>query len=126
MALARELALIESPSNRPETQGPVFDRLAEVMAEAGLRTRRLEGRVSGGQLYAAPARPRPPGAQLIIGHVDTVWPVGTLADMPVELRDGKLHGPGVYDMKAGLVLALHAGARNLLAAIFNVPRQINI
>lgn len=108
MALARELALIESPSNRPETQGPVFDRLAAAMEEAGLRTRRLPGRLSGGQLYAAPARPRPATAQLVVGHVDTVWPVGTLADMPVELRDGKLHGPGVYDMKAGLVQGIYA------------------
>ena len=68
MALARELALIESPSNRPETQGPVFDRLAAAMEEAGLRTRRLSGRASGGHLFAAPARPRGSGAQLVVGH----------------------------------------------------------
>jgi glutamate carboxypeptidase len=108
VALARELALIESPSNRPETQGPVFDRLAAAMEEAGLRTRRLSGRTSGGQLFAAPARPRGSGAQLVVGHVDTVWPVGTLAGMPVELKDGHLHGPGVYDMKAGLVQGVYA------------------
>ncbi|HEX3131136.1 MAG TPA: M20 family metallopeptidase [Thermoanaerobaculia bacterium] len=108
VALARELAVIESPSNRPETQGPVFDRLAAALEDAGLRTRRLPGRTSGGQLFAAPARPRQSGAQLVVGHVDTVWPVGTLAEMPVELRDGRLHGPGVYDMKAGLVQGVYA------------------
>jgi glutamate carboxypeptidase len=111
VALARELALIESPSNRPETQGPVFDRLAAALEESGLRTRRLSGRTSGGQLWAAPPRghrPRPAGAQLVIGHVDTVWPVGTLETMPVELRDGRLYGPGVYDMKAGLVQGVWA------------------
>jgi glutamate carboxypeptidase len=107
-ALARDLALLESPSHQPETQGPVFDRLAEALEEAGLRTRRLSGRTSGGQLYAAPARPRPAGAQLVLGHVDTVWPVGTLTSMPVELRDGRLYGPGVYDMKAGLVQGVYA------------------
>jgi glutamate carboxypeptidase len=111
-ALARELALLESPSHRPEMQGPVFDRLAEALEEAGLRTRRLSsrlpGRHSGGQLYAAPLHPRPSGAQLVIGHVDTVWPVGTLASMPVEMRDGRLYGPGVYDMKAGLVQGVYA------------------
>ncbi len=108
MALARELALLESPSNQPETQGPVFDRLAAALEDAGLRTRRLSGRTSGGQLFAAPPRPRRPGTQLVIGHVDTVWPVGTLAGMPVELKDGRLHGPGVYDMKAGLVQGIYA------------------
>ncbi len=107
VALARELALIESPSNQPGTQQPVFDLLAAALEAAGLRTRRLQGKVSGGQLWAAPPRPRS-GAQLVIGHVDTVWPMGTLATLPVELRDGKLHGPGVYDMKAGLVQGVFA------------------
>lgn len=45
---------------------------------------------------------------LLLGHFDTVWPVGTLARMPCTERDGKLHGPGAFDMKAGIVLALHA------------------
>lgn len=107
-ALARELALLESPSDRPETQGAVFDLLAAALEESGLRTRRLRGTISGGQLWAAPARPRPSGAQLVVGHVDTVWPVGTLAGMPAEIRDGRLHGPGVYDMKAGLVQGVYA------------------
>lgn len=111
MALARELALLESPSHDPAAQGPVFDRLAAALEEAGLRTRRLKGRASGGQLYAAPPRPRSPrssGVQLVIGHVDTVWPSGTLETMPVELRDGRLYGPGIYDMKAGLVQGVFA------------------
>lgn len=45
---------------------------------------------------------------LLLGHFDTVWPVGQLARMPVELRDGRLHGPGVYDMKAGIAVGLLA------------------
>jgi glutamate carboxypeptidase len=112
VALVRELAVLESPSHDPAAQGPVFDRLAAALEESGLRTRRLQGRISGGQLYAAAPRGRPSGAQLgsqlIIGHVDTVWPVGTLVGMPVELRGGRLYGPGVYDMKAGLVQGVYA------------------
>jgi glutamate carboxypeptidase len=46
--------------------------------------------------------------QLLLGHVDTVWPHGTLETMPVESKDGCLHGPGVYDMKGGLVQAVFA------------------
>ena len=48
------------------------------------------------------------GAQLLIGHCDTVWPVGTLATMPVEIRDGSLWGPGTFDMKGGLVQGIFA------------------
>lgn len=45
---------------------------------------------------------------LLIGHYDTVWPEGTLADMPFRVHDGKVTGPGVYDMKAGLVTGIWA------------------
>jgi glutamate carboxypeptidase len=45
---------------------------------------------------------------LVLGHFDTVWPVGQISRMPVEQRDGRLYGPGVLDMKAGLAIALTA------------------
>ncbi len=112
-ALLRDLAGLESPSLDPASQEPVFARLAAELAASGLRTRRLPGRTSGGQLWAVRSRRRrnPSGrtpAQLLLGHCDTVWPAGTLAAMPVEVRDGRLHGPGVYDMKGGLVIGIFA------------------
>jgi glutamate carboxypeptidase len=110
--LLRRLALIESPSLVPETQGPVFDLLTEALAGAGYRARRLPGTPGngdGGQLFALPAaRRRGRGAQLLLGHVDTVWEEGTLARMPVTLADGRLSGPGVFDMKGGLTQAVFA------------------
>ena len=45
---------------------------------------------------------------LLLGHLDTVWPVGTLARMPWRVDDGWAYGPGVLDMKAGVVMALTA------------------
>ena len=45
---------------------------------------------------------------LVLGHFDTVWPVGQLERMPLVRRDGKLHGPGIFDMKAGVVQLLFA------------------
>lgn len=45
---------------------------------------------------------------LLLGHLDTVWPMGTLAKLPFRVTKGKAFGPGVYDMKAGVVMALHA------------------
>ena len=47
---------------------------------------------------------------LIVGHHDTVFPVGTVAARPFAVRDGKATGPGVFDMKAGIVQAIHAVA----------------
>jgi glutamate carboxypeptidase len=108
-ALLRDLALLESPSNEPATQEPVFARLAAALEASGMRARRLPGRKTGGQLWAVPReRRRGTPAQLLIGHCDTVWPVGTVERMPVEIRDGRLAGPGVYDMKAGLVQGIFA------------------
>ncbi len=45
---------------------------------------------------------------LLLGHFDTVYPMGTLANMPCDLREGRLYGPGVLDMKSGVALMLYA------------------
>lgn len=47
---------------------------------------------------------------LLLGHQDTVWPIGTLARIPFSVDDGILRGPGCFDMKTGVVMALHAVA----------------
>ena len=46
------------------------------------------------------------GGTLLLGHIDTVWPVGTLADRPWRLEGGRASGPGVFDMKAGIVVGM--------------------
>jgi glutamate carboxypeptidase len=51
-----------------------------------------------------------PRRVLVLGHHDTVWPLGSLATHPFEVRDGVLRGPGCLDMKAGLVMAFRAVA----------------
>jgi len=53
-------------------------------------------------------RKKLPGRILAVGHSDTVWPVGTLAHMPFRDENGRLWGPGIFDMKAGLVLFVEA------------------
>jgi glutamate carboxypeptidase len=117
----KSLVLAESPSTEPETQRQVFELLAEPLRELGFESRFLRGRRSGGQLYARPShRRRGSKAQLLLGHCDTVWPVGTLARMPLVVENNIMRGPGVYDMKAGLaqiVFALRA-----LAALEHEPR----
>ena len=99
------LALAESPSLEPETQRGPFAILAAraragglpSSAACGARARAITS--TRGRGSAAAARPR----QLLLGHMDTVWPVGTLAEMPLHEEDGLLFGPGVADMKGGLV-----------------------
>jgi glutamate carboxypeptidase len=48
------------------------------------------------------------GQILLLGHFDTVWPVGTLARMPLKEHDGRLHGPGIFDMKSGIAVSMLA------------------
>jgi glutamate carboxypeptidase len=112
IAFLLELARAESPSTVPESQAAVQALLQEALEEIAFKVELFRGQESGGQLYA-----RPPGwreeatRQLLLGHTDTVWPLGTLRQMPVAVRGNRIVGPGVYDMKAGLtqmVFALRA------------------
>ncbi|NJD19620.1 MAG: M20 family metallopeptidase, partial [Gemmatimonadetes bacterium] len=79
------------------------------LEELGFRVTLRAGRSTGGLLLARPrGRARGRAVQLLVGHTDTVWPVGTLADMPLREEDGRLHGPGAFDMKAGITLMIFA------------------
>jgi glutamate carboxypeptidase len=106
------LVLAESPSTEPGSQDEVLRTLSEALIEIGYAAWCVPGRRSGGHLYARPGvRGRRAPVQLLLGHCDTVWPLGTLGEMPVEVKDSVVTGPGVYDMKGGLaqiVFALQA------------------
>lgn len=107
--LLERLVLCESPSQDPGAQASVMRLLVESFASRAYRPQVLSGTQSGGMLLAMPGeRPRGQAHQLILGHCDTVWPVGTLETMPVRTEDGTFWGPGSYDMKAGLVQGLFA------------------
>jgi glutamate carboxypeptidase len=107
--LLRRLALAESPSDNPAAVAPVLAMLTAELERMGMAVRRFRGRVSAGTLFA---RPRPRNAerplQLLVGHCDTVWPVGTIGRMPVRVEGETVRGPGVFDMKGGLVQMLYA------------------
>jgi len=104
-----ELASLESPTDVPESQAPVQASLARALEERDMRVRRVRGRLTGGLLYARPRRrSRGLPAQLLIGHSDTVWPIGTTGTMPVVVENGHVRGPGTFDMKAGLVQGVFA------------------
>jgi len=109
VALVQQLAAIETPSTVPESHRPLFTRLSEVFARFAYTAHHIPGQQSGGQMFAQPQhRARRQPVQLILGHSDTVWPLGTLKEMPLEVGEGTIRGPGVYDMKGGLVQMLYA------------------
>ena len=61
------------------------------------------------------------GQILVLGHLDTVYPIGTIAKMPFRVRGGRAWGPGTFDMKGGLVMAL--AAVDALRAVGAGPRK---
>lgn len=103
------VASLESPTDVLESQEPVQRHFAEALQERGFSVRKIPGRRTGGHLYARPAaRARGRPGQLLVGHTDTVWPLGTLKSMPVVVEDGHVKGPGTFDMKAGIVQGIFA------------------
>lgn len=109
LQLLERLTLIESPSSDAGSQLPVQQLIAAQFQELGYRVRPLSGRRTGGALFAVPAcRTRGRPVQLLLGHYDTVWPVGTLRDMPFQVEGNIVRGPGVFDMKGGIVQILYA------------------
>ncbi|MCB9293748.1 MAG: M20 family metallopeptidase [Lewinellaceae bacterium] len=102
-AFLRGLAALETPSRDPQAQDALFEILAAKFRGLGFKCLRMPGRQTGGYLLARPARrQRGRPVQLLIGHGDTVWEKGTLEKMPIGQENGRLSGPGIFDMKAGL------------------------
>jgi len=105
--LLRRLVLSESPSLVPAAQDEILGVLTTELKALDLEVEYVPGQETGGHLLAR-AQSKVEGAQLLIGHCDTVWPLGTLDHMPLEIDDGRMRGPGVYDMKAGLTQIIFA------------------
>jgi len=106
----RALVEIESPSDDPAAVNRANDFVADLAGDlAGGRARRHRQTTFGDllELRFGPLRSKRKPL-LLLGHLDTVWPLGTLRSMPWREADGRLWGPGVLDMKAGVVMALAA------------------
>ncbi len=108
VALLSELVAAESPSDAPETQAGPLGILTEQFERLGYHVQYTPGTRTGGYLIAHhPAAGERP-SQLLLGHCDTVWPAGTLAEMPLEVDGDILRGPGSFDMKGGLAQGIFA------------------
>ena len=105
--MVRDLAAIESPSGDVAALERCATRLVESLERAGGAVTRPRYSADAGAHIQADW-PGNGSHVLILGHFDTVYPLGQLQRQPVEVRDGRLFGPGVYDMKAGLAMAVCA------------------
>jgi glutamate carboxypeptidase len=122
VTLLERLVAIESPSQDPVTHAPAFALLETELKRAGFAVRYLGGKNASRHMLAHPvARRKGRPLQLLLGHIDTVWPVGTLVDMPMHRDADQIAGPGAYDMKAGLVQALFA-----LEAAYAVAGELEV
>jgi glutamate carboxypeptidase len=116
LALLRKMVEIESPSDDKAAVDRMGAFLAEVFERFGGRVTFYPQEAAGNHLKAEFAGGAPGGASdradarpvLLLGHFDTVWPMGTLAQMPFQIKDGRAFGPGVYDMKAGIAMMIFA------------------
>jgi glutamate carboxypeptidase len=113
-------ALLEELSGWVRLETPTMDagavnRLMDVcereLAGAGAQLTRLPGRDGyGDTLVARTPGPKGDGSKpiLVAGHLDTVWATGTLDAMPLRVDGDRAFGPGIFDMKAGSLIAFHA------------------
>ncbi len=115
------LVRLESPTTDKAAVDRCGAELARRLEQIGGRVTRLTRQTRGDHLLAEFGC----GASqvLLLGHFDTVWPVGQLERMPLVRSNGRLHGPGIFDMKAGIAAAMLA-ARALLETGTTLSRRL--
>lgn len=124
----RELVEIESPSDNKQAVDRVAALIASKFESAGGRVRLHPSHDFGDSLqvdFAAGENQTSRKPVLLLGHYDTVYPLGTLAGMACKIENGRLRGPGVLDMKSGIALMLHA-IKALQAWHGALPRPVTV
>ena len=106
--LTEEIINVDSPSNDIAGIQKVADILSAKMREIGMQTRQRDSGKQGMALIGE--LPGEEGLQpvILLGHMDTVFPKGTVEQRPFKLEKDRMTGPGIFDMKPGLVIGLFA------------------
>ena len=108
LATLTELVEHESPTVDKAACDALADTLEERLRDDGWRVERRARDEVGDILIGRRGDPHDGGGTLLLCHYDTVWPIGTLEEMPIRHEGNVWHGPGSCDMKAGIATALHA------------------
>lgn len=98
----------ETPPANSVAHKTLFSILEKEIESLGFDVSLFNGFKSGGQLFARPQKQNSSCYQLLLGHIDTVWPAGTIQKMPFCIDENTLTGPGIYDMKAGIAMIMTA------------------
>lgn len=108
LLLWKELINIESGSTDKKGVDTAIIKLKNIFDSEGFKTKIFEFNDSGNTLVAEIGMDRPKNGICFIGHVDTVFEKGTLEKKPFVIKNGKAYGPGVVDMKGGIVTLVYA------------------
>jgi len=100
------LVRLESPSRHKREVEAVLEHIEGWMLERGASVERFDSENGDHRLFTLSGSSNE--RIVILAHADTVWPLGTLERLPFRLEDGKAYGPGIYDMKAGVVQVIWA------------------
>jgi glutamate carboxypeptidase len=122
LALLEELVSFESPSRDEAALDRLGTRIAELLRALGAAVEIVP--IGAGHVLARFPGPPAPRPALVLGHFDTVWPLGTLAKMSFRVENGRAFGPGTYDMKAGLTIFVSCMRRWLDDPSRPAPRPI--
>src|SRR5271168_4308516 len=125
VATIRELVEIESPSDNKLAVDRIAALLAQKFEALAGRTQLHRSNDFGASLQIDFRGVDERKPVLLLGHYDTVYPLGALANMPCKAENGRLHGPGVLDMKSGIALMLHAIAA-LQTWHGHLPRPVTV
>jgi glutamate carboxypeptidase len=105
-----EMVAVESPTTDRKACNRMAGFLQHKIDKLGMRTKRISTPNFGDHVVADLTTSEAndlPGI-LLLGHYDTVWPIGEISQRPIRWEAGRLYGPGIYDMKSGIALAIHA------------------
>src|SRR5215831_16885786 len=121
----RELVEMESPSDDKSSTDRIGAYLAQKFAHLGGRPHFHRAEEYGDNLQIDFPGASHDNPILLLGHFDTVYPLGTLPVMPCRIENDRLYGPGVLDMKAGIVLML-AAIEALQKWCGRLPRPVTV
>jgi len=126
--LLKELVTLESPTQDKKAVDACVAFAAKEFKKAGCKVTAYPQKDIGDLILAefAPGRVKDADDEiLVLTHIDTVWPVGKIAKMPFYVQGNRIYGPGVLDMKAGLVMVLSA-LRALHSLNAKPQKRINV
>ncbi|TYP93995.1 glutamate carboxypeptidase [Fodinibius salinus] len=120
--LLQSLVEQETPSNEPSSFTEILEIVSRNFENLDFDVEYREGEETAGQLLCKPGdfNSQAP-TQLLVGHIDTVWDIGTLDEMPFTVEGNEAAGPGIFDMKAGICMMIFA-----MKAIRELEKQPHI